>query len=180
VAPSCERDLGPSAQSGVNDEDDFTLAHGGLEWIARRLSRGVRHREVSRMPRSIRLRKNPVQYTAAVPRSVGGAVQRQGFWTPSIGWFHTVALAVKVDVARRRHGGDPAGRLVPRLTIRPSLLTLAALAPLTAGSGVGNRLSAINDGPGGATSAPPVINHKERHTMTTTTTTTVAGNLTRE
>jgi hypothetical protein len=34
----------------------------------------------------------------------GGAVPRQGFWTPSIGWFHTVALAVKVDLARRRHG----------------------------------------------------------------------------
>ena len=75
--------------------------------------------------------------------------------------------------------GDPAGRLVPRLTIRPSLLTLAALAPLTAGSGVGNRLSAIDDGPGGATSAPPAINHKERHTITTITT-TVAGNLTRD
>ena len=29
------------------------------------------------------------------------------------------------------------GQLVPRLTIRPSLLTLALLAPLTAGDGVG-------------------------------------------
>jgi single-strand DNA-binding protein len=50
---------------------------------------------------------------------------------------------------------------------------------MTAGIGVGNRLSAIDDGPGGANSAPPAINHKEKETMTTTTT-TVVGNLTRD
>jgi hypothetical protein len=54
---------------------------------------------------------------------------------------------------------------LPRLTIRPSLLVLAALAPLTAGTGVGNRLPAIDDAPGGATSAPPVINHNEREPL---------------
>src|SRR5664280_2158700 len=51
-------------------------------------------------------------------------------------------------------------RLVPRLTIRPSLLTLAVLAPLTAGAGVGNRRSPIDVGPSGAKSAPPGINRK--------------------
>jgi hypothetical protein len=34
--------------------------------------------------------------------------------------------------------GDPGGRLVPRLTFRLPLLALAALAPLTASSGVGS------------------------------------------
>ena len=50
---------------------------------------------------------------------------------------------------------------------------------MTAGTGVGNPLSAIDDGPGGAKSAPPAINHKEKETMTTTTA-TVVGNLTRD
>jgi hypothetical protein len=31
----------------------------------------------------------------------------------------------------------------------------------------------IDDGPGGAKSAPPAINHKEKETMTATTTTVV-------
>jgi hypothetical protein len=43
---------------------------------------------------------------------------------------------------------------------------------------VGNALPAIDDAPGGAKSAPPVINHKEKKTMANTT--TVTGNLTRE
>jgi hypothetical protein len=51
-------------------------------------------------------------------------------------------------------------RLVPHLSIRPSLLTLAPLAPLTAGAGVGNRHSPIDVGPNGAKSAPPGINRK--------------------
>src|ERR1035437_9395425 len=101
------------------------------------------------------------------------------------------SLVTGLLVSRRRLGRQgrrceaPArkvtqrARLVPRLTIRPSLLTLAFLAPLTAGTGVGNRLSAIDDGPGGAKSPPPAINHKEKETMTTTTT-TVVGNLTRD
>jgi single-strand DNA-binding protein len=37
----------------------------------------------------------------------------------------------------------------------------------------------IDDGPGGAKSAPPAINHEEKQTMTITTT-TIAGNLTRD
>ena len=77
-------------------------------------------------------------------------------------------------------GGDPPGPARPRLTIRPSLLTLALLAPLTAGAGVGNRLSPIDDGPDGAKSAPPGINQKGETAMTTIATTTVAGNLTRD
>ena len=105
VAPSCERDLGPSAQSGDDDEDDFTLTHGGLERIARRLSRGLGTRgaphatidQVVEEPRS-------VQHRCRSVLGVGGQYPAQGFWTPSIGWFHTVALAVKVDIARRRHG----------------------------------------------------------------------------
>ena len=43
--------------------------------------------------------------------------------------------------------GDPPGRLVPRLTIRPALLAPAALAPLTASSGRGFRLPAVDVGP---------------------------------
>jgi single-strand DNA-binding protein len=43
---------------------------------------------------------------------------------------------------------------------------------------VGNALPAIDDAPGGAKSAPPVINHKEKKTMSNTT--TITGNLTRE
>jgi hypothetical protein len=38
----------------------------------------------------------------------------------------------------------------------------------------------IDDGPGGAKSAPPAINHKEKHIMTTTSSITIAGNLTRD
>jgi hypothetical protein len=34
---------------------------------------------------------------------VEGRTQRAVCSPASIGWFHTVALAVKVDVARRRH-----------------------------------------------------------------------------
>jgi hypothetical protein len=45
--------------------------------------------------------------------------------------------------------GDPPGRLVPRLTIRPPLLALAALAPLTASSGGGIGLPAPDVGPTG-------------------------------
>jgi single-strand DNA-binding protein len=37
----------------------------------------------------------------------------------------------------------------------------------------------IDDGPGGAKSAPPAINHEEKQTMTITTT-TITGNLTRD
>jgi single-strand DNA-binding protein len=37
----------------------------------------------------------------------------------------------------------------------------------------------IDDGPGGANSAPPAINHEEKQTMTIATT-TIAGNLTRD
>jgi single-strand DNA-binding protein len=37
----------------------------------------------------------------------------------------------------------------------------------------------IDDGPGGANSAPPAINHEEKQTMTITTT-TITGNLTRD
>src|SRR5664279_2631754 len=48
----------------------------------------------------------------------------------------------------RRHSGAGVGLYI---------LTLALLAPLTAGTGVGNPLSAIDDGPGGAKSAPPAI-----------------------
>jgi hypothetical protein len=36
--------------------------------------------------------------------------------------------------------------------------------------------SAIDDGPGGAKSAPPAINHEEKQTMPITST-TIAGNL---
>ena len=43
--------------------------------------------------------------------------------------------------------GSPPGRLVPRLTIRPALLAPAALAPLTASSGRGFRLPAVDVGP---------------------------------
>ena len=43
--------------------------------------------------------------------------------------------------------GGPPGRLVPRLTIRPTLLAPAALAPLTASSGRGFRLPAVDVGP---------------------------------
>jgi hypothetical protein len=76
-------------------------------------------------------------------------------------WPHTGPLTVKVDAPRRRHGWWPLGaRLVARLTIRPPLLTLAPLAPLTAGAGVGNRHSPIDVGPSGAKSAPPGINRK--------------------
>jgi hypothetical protein len=52
--------------------------------------------------------------------------------------------------------GDPVGRLVPRLTFRLPLLALAALAPLTASSGGGCRLSAADVGRAGL-SAPPDI-----------------------
>ena len=45
--------------------------------------------------------------------------------------------------------GDPPGRLVPRLTIRPPLLALAALASLTASSGGGIGLPAPDVGPTG-------------------------------
>jgi single-strand DNA-binding protein len=49
---------------------------------------------------------------------------------------------------------------------------------LTAGLGAGNALPAIDDAPGGAKSAPPVINHKEKKTMSNAI--TITGNLTRE
>jgi hypothetical protein len=49
---------------------------------------------------------------------------------------------------------------------------------LTAALGAGNALPAIDDAPGGAKSAPPVINHKEKKTMSNAI--TITGNLTRE
>jgi hypothetical protein len=53
--------------------------------------------------------------------------------------------------------GDPPGRFVPRLTIRPPRLALAALARLTTSSGGGIGLPAADVGPCGAC-APPDIN----------------------
>jgi single-strand DNA-binding protein len=49
---------------------------------------------------------------------------------------------------------------------------------LTAALGAGNALPAIDDAPGGAKSAPPVINRKEKKTMSNAI--TITGNLTRE
>jgi hypothetical protein len=48
------------------------------------------------------------------------------------------------------------GRLVPRLTFRPPLLALAALAPLTASSGVGVGSQGLMSGPA-RPEAPPDI-----------------------
>ena len=81
-------------------------------------------------------------------------------------WSAGLSVAHRPPGRQGRRSEAPArmvalrARLVPRLTIRPPLLTLAPLAPLTAGAGVGNRHSPIDVGPSGAKSAPPGINRK--------------------
>lgn len=54
-------------------------------------------------------------------------------------WFHAARLVVKVDAPRHRYRRWPCGVNSP-LPDRPSLL-----APLTAGTGVGNRLQLPTD-----------------------------------
>jgi hypothetical protein len=60
--------------------------------------------------------------------------------------------------------GDP-GSLVPSLTSRPPLLALAAVAPLTASSGVALGAHPIDVRPCGATSAPPNINRRTNSSL---------------
>jgi len=51
--------------------------------------------------------------------------------------------------------------------------SLAGGRPLTAGAGVGNRRTSIDDGQAGR-KAPTAINHEEKQTMTITSTTITA------
>jgi hypothetical protein len=84
---------------------------------------------------------------------------------PAVKGHCGIRLDPRRSPARRRRG-------------RPLCPRLASGRPLTAALGAGNALPAIDDAPGGAKSAPPVINHKEKKTMSNAI--TITGNLTRE
>jgi hypothetical protein len=90
-----------------------------------------------------------------------GSVRGHGWWAP-LGLLPVRCHTVTSRQRSLRNTARPRRSPARRRRGRPLCPRSASGRPLTAALGVGNALPAIDDAPGGAKSAPPVINHKEK------------------